>query len=113
MTKRIKKFAKTLDYLATCDKHTGKAIIKSASKELLNCFSDICYNILKGRLDLSTNDKKKLSKHKSAIRTIANKKTTAQTKKQLIQRGGFLGSLLVPLLGGIIAPLAKGILGIK
>lgn len=101
MTKRVKKFTDTLNYLSSCDKHTGKAIINTAKPELINCFSDICHNVLKGKVNLSDSEKKKLGKYKNHIRKIANKKTTQKSKKILIQKGGFLGAILAPLLGSL------------
>lgn len=111
MIKRLKRHAKTLEFLAKCDKHTANTIIKAAKPDLLCCVSDICYNILQGKAKLSSSQKKQLAKYKSHIRKLADKSTTAKTKKTLIQKGGFLGSILAPLLGGIISPLAKGLLG--
>lgn len=113
MTKRVKKYADTLKYLAYYNKASGKSIINSAEPELVNCFSDICYNILNGKVTLSQTERNKLAKYKSQIRKIANKRTTQKTKKTLIQKGGFLSALLGPLLGSIIVPLAKGLFGVK
>lgn len=113
MSKRVKKFASTLHYLVNCDKHTSKSIINSAKPDLINCFSDICHNILQGKVNLSDKEKKKLAKYKSHIRKIANKKSSQQTKKVLIQKGGFISALLAPLIGSVIAPLAQGLFGTK
>lgn len=113
MSKRIKKYADTLKYLSKCDKHTGKSIIKSANPELINCISDICHNILRGNLKLTTSQKQKLMKYKNNIRKIANKKSTQKSKKELIQKGGFLASILGPLVGSLLGPLTKGIFNRK
>ena len=111
MSKRLKRHAHTLKYLGKCDKNTARAIIGSASKDLLHCFSDICHNILKGNVNLSKAERQKLIRHKNTIRKIADTKTTAKNKKKLIQKGGFLGTLLAPLIRMVIGPLAKSILG--
>jgi len=109
MTARIKRHAKTLSYLAECDKHNCKAIINAAGSELLNCFSDICYNVLKGKVSLSPTEENNLRKYKNILRKIADKKSTLKTKKTLVQKGGFLSALLGPLIESVLAPLAKGI----
>lgn len=110
MSKRVKKYAPTLQLLAKCDKKTANAIVKSAKPEFLCCISDICHNILKDRLKLSGKEKRNLSKYKKQIRKIANRSTTNKSKRELIQKGGFLGAILAPLLGSIIGPIAKSII---
>lgn len=111
MSKRLKKHANTLRFLATCDKHTSKSILRSAQPELLACVSDICHNILNGRVELSPKERKGLAKYKASLRKIANRKTTQKTKRELIQKGGFLNTLLGPLLSNILVPLTKNLLG--
>lgn len=110
MTKRVNKYKDTLQFLCKCDKHTANSIISSAKPEFISCISDICYNLLAGRVKLKPTEKNKLAKYKSHIRKIANRKTTQKTKKQLIQKGGFIGALLRPLLTSIIAPVAQSLL---
>jgi len=110
MSKRVKKYAPTLELLAKCDKHTANSVVKSARPEFLNCIGDICYNILQGRVPLSPKDKTKLSKYKQQIRKIANKKTTLKSKRELIQKGGFIGAILAPLLGSLITPIVQSII---
>lgn len=110
MTHRLKTHAKTLEFLTKCDKHTARSIIKGAKPDLLCCISDICHNVLRGRVKLSPLEKQRLSKYKRHIRKIADKKTTSKSKRTLIQKGGFLATILAPLIGSILRPIAKGIL---
>ena len=113
MTARLKKFASTLFYLSKCDNATCKAIIKSSKQQLINCISDICHNILSNKVNLSSNEKIKLKKYKKEIRKVSGKKASLKTKKILIQKGGFLGTILAPLIGSVILSLMRGILGNK
>lgn len=108
MSKRVKKYLPTLQLLAKCDKHTANSVVKSAKPEFLSCVSDICHNILQDRVKLSPKEKQKLFKYKQQIRKIAKKSTTQKSKRELIQKGGFLAAILGPLLGSIIGPIAKG-----
>lgn len=111
MTNRLRKHAKTLQVLATCDKHLRKSIIKGAKPDLISCISDICYNTLQGKVKLNPKEKRKISKYKNKLRKIANPATTLQSRRELIQRGGgFLQLLLRPLLT-VIAPLVKSLFG--
>ena len=73
MSKRLDKFAPTLHYLATCDSQSAKSVIKHAKPQLVNCFSDICHNLLKGKVRLSTKEKNRLTKYRSHIRRVAKK----------------------------------------
>lgn len=109
MSNRLKKHSPVLYYLAKCKQPAANSIIQKAEPELIDCVSDICHNILKGNAKLSTTQKQKLSKYKQQIRKIANKTTTRRQKRKLIQKGGFLGTILAPLLGGLIGPLIKGL----
>lgn len=105
MKNRLKKHSKTLRFLASCDKKVANNIIKHGDTDLINCMSDVCHNILKGNVRLSTPQKQLLQKYKQKIRKIAGKKTTTKAKKTLLQSGGFLGALLAPLIGGVLGPL--------
>lgn len=110
MTKRVNKYKDTLDFLTKCDHNTAKAVIKAAKPDFICCVSDICFNILNGRVPLKASEKETLAKYKNYIRKIADKRETQKTKRQLIQKGGFLGALLKPLIGSVIAPVAKSLL---
>lgn len=107
---RLKNHALTLEYLAKCKQRQANSIIKNAEPDLIHCLSDVCHNILKGNVALSDAARSNLGKYKSHIRKVANKKTTAKHKRTLIQKGGFLGALLKPLLGVVAGPLLKSIL---
>lgn len=111
MSKRLRKFAPTLQYLARCDKPTARSIINKANPQLIDCVSDICHNILKGKVNLSSKEKARLSKYKKQIRAVAKKSGSKKSKKVIIQKGGFLGAILAPLLGSLIGPLVSSIFG--
>ena len=96
MSSKIKKHAKTLKFLTETDQATAKAIIKSARPDLVNCFTEICYNVLNGNINLTPSYKKKLAKHKKILRSIAKKSTKTSSRRNQIQKGGFL-PLILPL----------------
>ena len=87
-------------------KKTANAIVKSANPEFLCCISDICHNILQDKVKLSAKQKD-LKKYKHQLRKIADKATTNISKRQPVQKGGFLGAILAPLIGSVIEPLVK------
>ena len=106
MTRRLKDNAYALRILGGASPKKRKNILKHADKELITCLGECALNVLKGRVHLIPSQKKKLSPHKTHLRALADKKSTHAKRKQLlIQKGGFLGSLLAPILstlGGIL-----------
>jgi hypothetical protein len=113
MSKRLKRNAKLLQTLAKSDNSIAASIVRGSKSDLICCISDICFNILHDKVHLNKSDKKKLSKYKNDIRKLSKKSTTQKTKKEILQKGGFLQTLLAPLLSTVIAPLAKAIFSPK
>ena len=74
-------------------------MLKGASPDLIKALCECSLNILKGRIKLSPTQKKKLSRHKNNLRLLATKKSTLKHRKRVLQKGGFLGALLGPVLG--------------
>ena len=109
MSKRLKKNAKTLQFLTEADNKVAKAVIKASKADIICCFSEICYNLLKGTIDLSPKLKTRLSKHKQTIRKLAKKSVNQSEKKHLVQKGGFLGAIL-PLVKTLLPTLLGGLL---
>jgi len=66
---------------------------------------EIAVNILRGTVKLSPSQRKGLGKYKRAIRDIALKKTPLKKRLKYQQRGGFLGSLLVPVLSMVASAI--------
>jgi len=67
--------------------------------------SECAKNLLKGNIPLKPHQRSSLKKRKAAIRQLAKKKVSLQSKKKIIQRGGFLGAFLGPIisiLGGLL-----------
>ena len=109
MSKRLKKNAKTLQFLTEADNKVAKAVIKASKADIICCFSEICYNLLKGTIDLSPKLKTRLSQHKQTIRKLAKKSVKQSKKKHLVQKGGFLGAIL-PLVKTLLPSLLGGLL---
>ena len=101
----VKKVQKTLILLANAKPSAAKKIIKNASHNVLKAVSEICLNMLNGVVNLSVSHKKKLKKYRNTMRKLAEKNTSLTARRKLMQRGGFIGSVL-----GIGLPLlVKGI----
>lgn len=99
MSARVKKYAPVLRLLSKAKPQGVKAIIKAADKELVNTLCECSLNVLRGVVRLSPSQKQKLARHKNTLRALAQKSASLQRKKALLQKGGFLGALLGPVIG--------------
>jgi 3-dehydroquinate synthetase len=106
--KLIKKYCKILHIL--CQKRVDKKIQCSLlqSPEVIKALSEVAYNILRGNINISGEQKKKLLKYKHILRKLARKQYSCQQKRKIIQRGGgaFL-PLLLPVIGSLLASIIK------
>ena len=106
MSKRLQDNQPFLQLLARSSAKRRKALVKQATKEELAALFEICFNILRGNLPLSTHMHKKLERERQTLRTLADKKISLKRKKKVInQKGGFLGtvaSIALPLLASLI-----------
>src|SRR6266516_6711830 len=105
MSQRLRRHVNLLKALHRASPVIRKRLLKKHfDGDFVACISECAKNILKGNVPLSAGQKKKLSFKKKALRQIILKKTSLRKKKNLIQRGGFLGALLGPIisvLGGL------------
>ena len=99
MSKCVKKQAPLLIYLAKAKPAVVKAIINTGDKELINALCECALNVLSGNVPLTKTQKTRLCRHKTGLREISRKNTSLKKKKETLQRGGFLGALLSPILG--------------
>ena len=76
-----------------------KAVLKGASPDLIKALSECSLNILKGHVHLTPAQKKQLSRYKQSLRALAKKGTSVKRRKQILQKGGFIGAILKPVLG--------------
>ena len=88
--------------LLRCLKHSvckkRKDNIRKCDNDLICSLSEFCHNVLKGNIPLIPAQKVNLRRHKHNLRKLSTKKTSIKAKKKILQRGGFLGSLITPIL---------------
>ena len=104
MSARLRRNASMIRVLSKASKSLSQKILKEANKDLIEALCECTYNILKGRVSLTKAEKIKLKRYKNALRKLASKNVSLKNKKFVIQKGGFLGFLLRPvvkLLGGL------------
>ena len=87
-----------------------KTLLQEAKPEVIKILSDCALNILKGKLLLTQQEKRKLQPHKKKLRTLANKRTSVKAKKKILQQGGFLPAFLIPILAAVGGNLAGAVM---
>ena len=108
---RVRANSDALCYMCRCSNETRRAIIQLADKKLIDCISECCLNILRGNINLTPYQRKKLMGYKHCLRKVASKAVGVKDKKRILQKGGFLGAILAPLAAGVLSPLISNIVG--
>ena len=83
-----------------------KQLVEKGGKDIVDCLSECCVDVLKGNVPLASKQNSLLAKHKKKLRIVVRKMETI-VKKKIIQTGGFLGALLNPevaFLGNLLLP---------
>lgn len=107
MATKVKRHGEMLQVLSRANPAAVKAIMKTASPELVTTLCECCHNILKGNVPLTVGQKRQLRRYKHNLRELILKKTSNKRRKEILQRGGFIGALLGP-----IVKVLTGILGV-
>lgn len=102
---KIKKHLPLLQYMAKGKPKIVKAIVNECDAEIMNVLCECAHNTLRGNVNLSDAQIKRLKRHRKELEILANKKSSIKRKKNVLQRGGFLPVLLasiLPALSGVI-----------
>lgn len=106
---KIKNQVDVLSYLCRCSHKARSGVIDNADKALIDCLSECALNILRGNVELTEGQKKKLKSYRRKLRALAIEKVSVKHKKDILQRGGFLGALLAPLAASVLTPVVSGL----
>jgi len=79
--------------------------LQSCNKEFIHGVCECVRSLLKGHIPLNTSQLKCLTRHKQKLRKLALKSTTLSKRKKILQKGGFLGTLISPLVTGLASLL--------
>ena len=87
--------------------NVAKSLIKSAPKDLIDSLCECGFNILHGSVPLTPRQHRNLMKYKTPLRNLCDKSKGCSVKrrKTILQKGGFLGALLKPVLGVLASTL--------
>ena len=105
MTSSLKKYSDHLRVLARGTPSMQKAVIKNADSGLIKCISECALNILKGNVPISPHQKSKLTRYKKDLRSLAQRRVSLKSRKRVLQKGGFLGAILAPIITGVLGSL--------
>ena len=76
--------------------------VRKANTDQVKIFADCARNILEGNIRPPDNKLRQLKRLKNGIRLLARKSVPLKKKKKIItQKGGLIGSLLVPIISTI------------
>ena len=98
---------RSLPYLQVLAKAKPKLrglIINNVPPDVINAICECCLNLLKGVIPLSPSQKRRLARHKTHLRALANKKVSQKkNRRYLSQKGGgaALAALIPAALGGL------------
>ena len=104
VSQRLKKHASDIVYLQKTKSCIRKHLITKADRSLVDCLCECVDDILRGNVPLTKLQKEKLKRYKARLRALKKKSVSPKKKKAILQKGGFLGSLLAPI-ASVVAPL--------
>lgn len=106
MSQRIKRNLPFLKLLLTLKPKERRSFLCRATEDLILALCEICFNVLKGKIPLSSSQYAKLNKQKKFIKMFANRKSGIKHKRKVVtQSGGFIPALLsvaLPFLASLI-----------
>ena len=108
MSERLRNIHTELTKLNKLGPSGRKKYFKTCSKDCIVKICECVKNLLNSNLKIQPSHLKKLSRHKHTLRSLALKKTSLAKRKQLLQRGGFIGALL-PAIIPAVASLLGGL----
>lgn len=111
LSSTMQRLERNLDYikvLCQCNSKQHKALLAAADPDLIKCLCECSANVIKGNIPVSSGQKKKLTKYKTHLRLLSNKRVSLGKKKAtLVQRGGFLLPLILPAVLGAVPALIQ------
>lgn len=85
------------------------ALLKQVDLRLIKLICECAYNVLRGTVPLTAQQKNHLKSHVAQLRKLTRKGGKIEKKRQIIQRGGggFLPALLVPIVTTLLGKILQ------
>ncbi|MEE8289667.1 MAG: hypothetical protein V3R25_09670 [Nitrosomonadaceae bacterium] len=96
MSRRMLRHKNELCFLGTCSKKQRDNFVKVAPAQVIHAVGDVANTVLRGKLPIKSQQRKKLRKELSNLKKLALKRGSLAGKRKLLvsQRGGsILGTL--------------------
>ena len=106
MSAVVKRALPLLETLVESKPILRKAIIEHASPDLINAISEIVWNMLKGVIKLTPEQKRRLSRHKKEFRSLVKKRLSVKKKRKILNQKG-TGAGLAALIPIALALLSR------
>ena len=106
----VKRYLPVLEYMHKLSRYQQKKFLKNVDANLLKVISEICHNLNRDNLNLSPDDIKALKPYKAEILALCSRRRSISERRNLLQRGGVLGTILeisIPLLLDTLFPNQK------
>ena len=99
MSSAVERALPLLQTLVSSKPILRKAIIEHATPDLIHAVTEIVYNMLKGVIELTPDQKRRLSRHKEEFRALVNKKLSIKKKRRILNQKGTGAGLatLIPI----------------
>jgi len=103
MSTRIRRNIHLLEVLRKASPTLRKELLKSGGNDLTKSICECVENVLNGNVKLTSAQRRKLLRHKQALRRIASSQSIGARKRYINQQGGaFLPALLAAAIPAII-----------
>ena len=96
--KQLRVHAQVLSTLARAKPKVLVKQIKQLSPDVVRTIKDIAKNYLKGSIKINKRQIDKLRRHKRSLQELALRKTSLKRSKKILQKGGFIATLIAPLI---------------
>ena len=106
----MRKFLPILKRINRLGEKARRKLVQKCNRQLLDCFSECSRNVLKGNVPLKDSEVKKLRREKRNLKALSLRKTSLKKKRKILQKGGFIGALLPPVLS-VLGSLLAGVVG--
>lgn len=98
-----------LQLLHKCPQKLRKKLLQKIGNKCIKAICECCLNTLRGNVPLTNEQKKSLSRHKTTLRKLENRKVSlAKKRKLIVQKGGFL-NILIPAALSVLTGLINGV----
>jgi hypothetical protein len=107
MSQRVKDLTPYVLTLKSLKPKQRKVLLGYCRKEQLRAIEELALNIVKGTTPLSNADIQTRRKWRRSLKLLALKRYPIKAKKEILQKGGFLGAIL-PVLATLLGTVLNG-----